>query len=54
MSRDKSMVLELYCRRQGEGEKVERERLAMDTCGGGGGGGGRERGLEKRVRKVKA
>jgi hypothetical protein len=23
------MVLELYCRKQGEGEKVERERLAM-------------------------
>jgi hypothetical protein len=43
------MVLELYCSKQGEREKVERERgLPWPR------GGGRERGLEKRVRKVKA
>lgn len=31
-----SMVLELYCRKAGEKEKIERERLAMSTWREGG------------------
>jgi hypothetical protein len=44
----KSVVLELYCRKQGERENVERERPAMER----GGKGKREGGLKMKVRKV--
>jgi hypothetical protein len=48
------MVLELYCRKAREREKVERGREASHGHVERGGKGEREGGLEMRVRKVRA
>ena len=49
-----SMVIDLYCRRQGKIDKVERGTEAgHGHVEGGGGKGEKEGGLEMRVRKVR-
>jgi hypothetical protein len=49
-----TIVLELYCRKSGKREKVERGREVGPGHVERRGKGERERGLEMRVRKVKA